>query len=431
MVNERRWLMLIFSLYFLLAVGYSLLMPIWEAPDEPAHYHLAWHLVLTGKYASYKLNYEAQQPRAYYYFASWVIRGLNLIDPHSTDYFLPKEYKYNIRMPVRRFGWTDENYRFLLGEHVLRWINILFGGAALWLNWKAFKLIVPEKPTLQLGAVALAGLTPQYLHIMSSINNDALGTLAGAVLLFLTVRFLTKSSNYFALLLILLAILLPLSTKLTVLPVSVAVLLIVVWQWFMQFPQKRWLFYSGISVMIAAGIFYFLFPNVFDFAISEVKWRLTSLHKNALTVKYIKAISGQIISTFWGNVGWLAVELPKWMFYFLTAFGLSGMALQARELMKRDSVYVQKNIWLAVWLIVVCTILAVFRNGLTTFATQGRFLFPVMGALSLLMVAGWHSVASEPIQRFFPALIVLLFLSCNMILWLSGILPVYYQPFLD
>jgi hypothetical protein len=28
MVNERRWLILIFSLYFILALGYSLLMPI-------------------------------------------------------------------------------------------------------------------------------------------------------------------------------------------------------------------------------------------------------------------------------------------------------------------------------------------------------------------------------------------------------------------
>ncbi|MGZ9236115.1 MAG: hypothetical protein ACXW4E_11380, partial [Anaerolineales bacterium] len=75
--------------------------------------------------------------------------------------------------------------------------------------------------------------------------------------------------------------------------------------------------------------------------------------------------------------------------------------------------------------------LAVFRNGLTTRATQGRLLFPAIGALSLLMTAGWHATLPQKFQPHLPALIVLVFLLCNMILWLTGILPIYYQPFLD
>jgi len=35
------------------------------------------------------------------------------------------------------------------------------------------------------------------------------------------------------------------------------------------------------------------------------------------------------------------------------------------------------------------------------------------------------------VQRYFPVLIVLLFLLCNAILWLTGVIPIYYQPFLD
>jgi hypothetical protein len=47
------------------------------------------------------------------------------------------------------------------------------------------------------------------------------------------------------------------------------------------------------------------------------------------------------------------------------------------------------------------------------------------------MVAGWHDILPERFQHYLPAFIVLLFFCCNMILWLTGILPVYYQPFLD
>ena len=431
MVSERRCLVLIFTLYFLLAAGYSLLMPLWEAPDEGAHYHLAWYLHYKNTYATPEKNYEAPQPRLFYYLGSFVLRAIDKINPELTAYYFPKEYKYNIRVRERRFDWTAENYRFLLGVYSLRWINILFGGLALWLNWKTFKLLVPEKATLGLGALALAALTPQYLHIMSSVNNDAIGTLAGALLFYLAIRFLKESSNRLGLFLMALTILLPLTTKLTVLPISVAALLVLVWRWFWGFSQKRWLLYSSLLVLFGAGIFYYLFPEIVQFTLSEVQWRLFSLEKNALTIKYVKEISSQILWTFWGKVGWLAVGLPSWVIYFLTTFGLIGMALQLGSLVKSRSSQAQFQLWMTTWLIAIFTILAVFRNGLTTIASQGRFLFPAMGALALLMLAGWHDILPERVRQYIPAFIVLFFFFCNMILWLTGVLPVYYQPLLD
>ena len=91
----------------------------------------------------------------------------------------------------------------------------------------------------------------------------------------------------------------------------------------------------------------------------------------------------------------------------------------------------QLGLWLATWLVAVFTLLAVFRNGLTTFATQGRLLFPAIGALSILMLAGWHTLLPARAQQYLPLFIVLLFLFCNLFLWLTGIIPIYYQPFFD
>ena len=431
MVNERRWLVLIFGLYFLLAVGYSLLMPIWEAPDEYAHYHLAWHFIYTGEYATQELNHEAHQPRPYYYFGAGIIRALNQIDPQLSRYFRPKEFVFNIRVRERRFDWNDENYRFLWGMYILRWINIIFGGIALWLNWKTFKQITPEKVTLCLTALAFAALTPQYLHIMAAVNNDAVGTLAGAFLFYLTIRSVKESSIILSILSVILALLLPFMTKLTVLPISAAVLATNAWKWISERTQKRWLFYLGILVLLGIGIFYVLFPEAVQSAANEIKWRLFSFRKNAFTEKYIKFILTQIIETYWGKVGWLAVGLPAWIINSLTALGLMGMALHGYKLVKTKATNQNVTLWLATWFTAVFTIWAVLRNGLVTRATQGRLLFPAIGAISLLIVAGWHEILPERFQLYLPALIVLLFFCCNMILWLTGILPVYYQPFLD
>ena len=431
MDNERRWLILIFVLYFLLAVAYSLLMPIWEAPDEPAHYHLAWHLAHYDEYASREINYEAHQPRAFYYLGSSIIRALDAVDPELTRYVRPTEYKYNIRKPERRFEWTDENYRFVWGVYLLRWVNILFGGIALWLNWKTFKLIAPLQLSLCLAGLAFAALTPQYLHIMSSVNNDALGTLAGALLFYAAIRFFQESSNTLGLPLFVAALLLPLLTKLTVLPVSAAVLLTIVLKWFFGFTQKRWLLYAVLLILAGAGIFYLLFPEAVLSAFNEIQWRLFSLRKNALTEKYIKAVSSQIIWTYWGKVGWLAVGLPRWIIQLLTGLSVIGMILHIYSLIRLRIRGAQLGLWLVVWLVAVFTLLAVFRNGLTTFATQGRLLFPAIGALSLLMVAGWHDILPARVQRYLPLLVILLFVFCNLVLWVKGVIPIYYQPFFD
>jgi len=431
MVSERRWLVLIFSLYFLLAAGYSLLMPIWEAPDEPAHYHVAWYFAQNDKFPKEEHNYETVQPHAYYFLSSYVIRALEEIEPRYTNYFAPKEYKFNIRVPERRFDWNDSNYRFMLGVYALRWINILFGALALWTGWKAFNLIVPDKPTLQLAALALAALTPQYLHIMSSVSNDALGTLAGAFLFYLAICVIKGQSNLFAIAAIILAVVLPLVTKLTVLPVSAALLVIVAGKWFFGLRQKRWLVIAGLVFLFSVGILYFFFPEAIEWTQKEISWRLFGLRKRGVDFDYIKTITSQIVWTYWGKVGWIAVGLSWWVVGLLTAFGLFGIAVQIRNLIKARTNHPRFNYWMATIIIALFTVLAVARNGLTTGATQGRFLFPAIGALSLLMVSGWHDALPEKIRQRLPLVIVILMFTLNIGLWLFGIIPVYYQPFLD
>jgi hypothetical protein len=430
-LSERSWLALIFSLYACLALGYSLLMPVWEAPDEPAHYHVAWFLARTGRYPTPRQNYEANQPRAFYYLGSWVIRALDRVDRGYSQYYLPHENKFNIRMPVHRFDWDAANYRFLLGVHILRWINILFGAAALWLTWKAFRLLAAEDPALLLAALALAALTPQYLHIMSSVNNDALGTLAGALLFYLALRIVKEPSGRLSLLSVLLALALPLATKLAVLPVSAALLVIVVWKSYRIFPIKSWLLFGGLAALLVAGLLYFLTPESIKSSAAEITWRLLSFRKDAFEPDYLKRISIQIASTYWGQVGWLAVGLPAWLVAALTLAWSAGAALKAGRLAKEKTALPGYEMWMATWLMALFSIAAVARNGLTTGATQGRFLFPAIGALSIIAISGWHATVPRRIQTILPTMVLVVMLSLNLALWVWGILPAYYQPFLD
>jgi len=430
-INECRWLVLIFCLYILLAFGYSLLMPIWEAPDEPAHYHLVLHLARPKLYSSLKDNYEASQPRTYYFIASLAIRALDRIDPRLSNYYLPFEHNLNIRKPERRFDWNSDNYRFLLGVYLLRWMNIATGALALWLGWRAFQLIVPDKPTVRLAALALAALTPQYLHIMSSVSNDALGTLGGALLLYLTVQALCVESKTLDLISVFLALVMPVTTKLTVLPVSMALLSVILWKWVRNLHSKQWWIISGLAILFGIGIFYFLFPDSSQNIVNEINWRLFSFRKNAFTEPYLTFILRQINWTFWGKVGWLAVGLPAWVVNLLTIAWFTGVVFTMAFFLKTKGEHTYFKLWIAVCLIALFTITAVIRNGLTTRASQGRLLFPAMGALSVLMIRGWHDILPERLQQMLPLVVVLFMAGINILLWVTGLIPTYYQPFLD
>jgi len=58
-------------------------------------------------------------------------------------------------------------------------------------------------------------------------------------------------------------------------------------------------------------------------------------------------------------------------------------------------------------------------------------LFPAIGAIWLLMLSGWYEVLPERYQYRLPLIIISLMFVLNIALWIFGVLPVYYQVFLD
>src|SRR5688500_2458501 len=336
---------------------------------------------------------------------------------------------------------------------MLRWVNILFGALALLLNWKAFQLIAPGSPWLRIAALALMALTPQYLHIMSSVNNDTFGTVAGALLFYLTIQIVSISqrsddsatlaphcvrcsagerpggvsrsgqpatevaTTFLSLLTVILAIILPLTTKLTVLPVSAAVLLIIAVKWVFGFKGKRWVIISGLVIVICAALLYVFFPETIRMAESEITWRLFGLRKKGVDLEYLITISNQILQTYRGKVGWLAVGLPAWIVNSLRALGIVGAGIHIYKLIKLKTKVPQFTLWIAALLIALFTILTVARHGLTTGASQGRLLFPAIGALSILMVSGWHDVLPERYKSKLPWFVIILMFLLNIALW--------------
>ncbi len=429
-MNERRWLLGLCGLYLMLAAGYAVLMPPWEGPDEPAHYLLALNLARVGKFSSLENNYEAHQPQAYYRLTSVPLKWLYLRDPEAVVYFRPEpDYSHaETRTPI--FPWSDENFRILPGMYLLRGLNILLGLGAWRVMYAGLRRLAGGRREIALGALYFGALTPQFLHTVATINNDVLGFLAGAFLFWLLSIFYERGLTQGEILLAgVAALLLPLATKLTVLPVSAAFLVILLWD-----QGKRWLRGRLVWGMVVFGLVVFAglrwwAPEVWEYLWSNLIWRAFAVQPDALTPDYLWTYGRRLLWSYWGTAGWLAVELPAWVVMGLTGLAGLGAGVSFWGMVKKEIVETAKQDR-GLWLVVLVGVAAVVKNSLNTIFSQGRFLFPALGPISFVVVSGWYQLAPLPFRRFLPWGILFVMLIANLVFWLGGIIPVYYQPFL-
>lgn len=444
-MNEKRWLALILTLYGLFAFTYSWLIPPWEGPDEPAHYVLALNLATVGIFSSIEDNYEAGQPQTYYWLASGPLKILHSLNREWVKVFYPERDYGNVRKPAPIFFWSDANYRFLPGLYTLRWLNICMGMGALLLNYAAARRLMAgrfqsQQPlqslpsqTVPLAALALAALTPQFLHITSSVANDTLGILGGGILFWLMSRVIFEQVSLRELgIAFVLAFLLPYLTKLTVLPVGMALVIVIGVHIRNRWPGKwRQLVLAGLALggsALMLGLW--LAPRMGNLFIRQFKWRAFSFEEDALSWEYLREMVKQVVWSYWGLAGWLQVRLPGWAVFLLTGLGAFGAG--AEGLWRRGGEGERRagGMW-AVWLVAGLSVAAVLKNGLNTIYSQGRFLFPAIGALAFLMVSGWERWLPARFRGYLLPGIIVLMIGANLFLWFLGILPVYYQPFLE
>ena len=194
--------------------------------------------------------------------------------------------------------------------------------------------------------------------------------LAGALLFYLAVRMASTGPGRLYWVSIPLAIILPLTTKLTVLPVSLAVLLTAGWQMIRSPKHGKQLAVLGL---IAGGMLIIVFaiaPVILRTAEYEISWRLLNFRPDAASPKYIVYISKQIIWTYWGRLGWMAIALPAPILVGLCGFSLIGMMISAWKLIRARANFPQFGAWVVTWLTSILTVVAVMKNAANPTAAQ-------------------------------------------------------------
>ncbi len=204
MTGNTRILLVLLALQIALGVSYAILTPLWQ-DHEPDYYNVARFIATERRFPT-PADYpegdaeirQATQPPLYFLIAAPVVALFDNqqpvpygvqpvplcpgVDPASAVVTLyPTNQAY------------DDPFRgTLAAAYFLRFLNVLFGAAAVVFTYKAGQTLFPKRPVIALAGAAILALEPASLLFVPEISNDSLLLAVCAAQLWLSARVLVE-----------------------------------------------------------------------------------------------------------------------------------------------------------------------------------------------------------------------------------------------
>ena len=452
MVAWRRWvraewgILLVVLLFALLAGTYSVVTPMFEAPDELHHYFYVKHLAdgnalpIQDPAVESLWAQEGSQPPLYYAMAALTTSWIDTSDALSLLW--PNQHA-NLGNPLQpgnknrvvhtdREAWPYQG--MVLAVHVARWLSVLMGAGTVYLTYRLARDILPGRPGLPLAAAGLVAGMPQFAFISGAVSNDNLIILLSTLAMWLLLRVLSGKATIRTFVALGLTLGCSALTKLSgagLLPLAGLILFVYSYRersWRLLLRESGIVF--GLALLIAGWWYvrnWWLYgdPTGLNRMLDIVGRRGSSA--NGLQV--FSELQGLRIS-FWALFGWFNIPVPAWVYRALDGVSLAALLGLVVGLLRQPRGRWPSLMW---WLLLPSAWLAVLFAGLArwthlTPATQGRLLFPAISAVSVLLVLGWSQLVPKSFRPVWWSLLVVPLLVLSALCPALYIAPAYEYP---
>ncbi len=215
--------LVVLLVFVILAVCYSLIVPLTQGEDELAHYRYLSFIAQTGRLPASHAEraqawYRADWPPLYHLLVGWAVSWLDTSRPHLKDVgesprrrlvgeiFYPRLILYT---EDANWPWQDG----ILAWHLGRFMSIALAAGALVFTYLTTlevcrgageKVQTPPlplcrlrpAPLLALAATALLAFTPRFLFTSAMLGDDSLFILLSAVFIWLLLRALRGDDSW-------------------------------------------------------------------------------------------------------------------------------------------------------------------------------------------------------------------------------------------
>jgi hypothetical protein len=403
-----RLLAAILLLFVLLAVWYSLTVPLGEAPDEVPHFTYIRYLARHRGLPTTTEEHEAFQPPLYYVLGAALSTWIE--DEPDAAFAIRANAQYDVtdpRAPKNVLLHTaDETWPFrgwALAWHLVRLLSIALGAVTVWAVFQLGRVLFPGQPAVSLTMAGLTAFTPQFLFLSAVVNNDNAAIAISALVLWQVAALLhdgepMQNWKRSAVLGILLGLgLLSKASLLAVLPVVGLAILVAGIREQGATNRRRparimghLALTFGLTALITGWYFvrnWVLFGDPLGWAFTL---QVSALREGPLTWDVLAWLFRGIYRSFW--LGWIGIQLDEALYWIVGAVCLVGLVGFVAWLVRRWKAIGAATLWTLalLGLHAIFTLISLLQWTATVLGTdQARLIYPVLPTVMLVLTAGW------------------------------------------
>lgn len=398
-MNQRNFVktswpaLIILAVYLLVGGLYVVYTPLWQAPDEPAHYNYVRSLAQNQ-------GFPIMEPGDYDqdYLSRLTSEGF-------PDTLPIAPLRYEGHQPPLYYLLATPIYWITGGAvRALRIFSLLLGGIGVAMVFLILRESVPEKPGVAWLGGGLVAFIPQYMAIMASINNDALTVVLLWLWLWLGLMYLRGKMSPWVLGLVAGLLLLTKTTGYGVLPLTLLVL-------YLRYRRNRmspqWAGRQLVALLLPAlmlgavwwsrNIIVYGWPDVMglqrhDMVVTGQPMTVDWIAQYGLA-PFILDAGRTTFRSFWGQFGWMGVVLDIRIYQgllILTALTAYGAIWHLSRVIRGSLDTRQREAFILLGSAAFITFAMFAFYNLSYVQHQGRYLFPALPFLALAAATGWQ-----------------------------------------
>lgn len=397
--------------FCLLAAVYSVVTPLFEAPDEVWHFSFIHTLAATQKLPVQPTEgkdmwlRESGQPPLYHLLAALLIAPLDsvvttdfrtfvrfnpdhpFVTPHS-DSPAPNLF---IHTPQEAFPWQG----MVLAAHLVRLLTVVWGAGTVVGTYLVAREVMPGQPVLALAAMAVTAFNPHFLFISSVVNNDAAVACLATLTLWLTIRLAKGHTNAQSEAALGLILGLALLSKLSALALPALIILALAVRWWVNRDRRPTFYTAALIFTPALAVAGWWYGRNWLLYGDPLAWRvwLIDIGVHQLTLPELLRQFTVVGISFWEPYDQLfpaPVLVVLAVVLVATAAGWLNLIRQVWQ--GRSPAHAAALLIAGAWLVLIFASLVQYMR--TTPAAAGRLLFPTTSSIAVLLMLGLAALSS-------------------------------------
>ena len=405
------------ALFVFISTIYSILVPSWEAPDEPAHFQYVMHLRQTWALPVQKNGgiETAHHPPLFYALATLLTAPVDVGDT-TGKFHLNRRFIWNqkggndINAHQQSTADTFPYEGIALALHLVRWLSVLCSAVTVLLTFALTKTLFPTRRSIAVLATTLVAFNPQFLFISAAAMNDSLVVMAATGSLWQMLRAARKpfaARQWFGVGLWLSVAVLSKINGVALIPLAGGVLLACAIRDRADGPRPwagAWntVWRGGLAMALPLIVFtgWWFGRNVWLYGdvLGNAVWMQRYPQAIRTGTLLLLPLFREQLRSFWGVFGWMTVAAPPWFHFAVQGLMLAsvvGLFVYAVKVIKNratTSRYEVFGVGFCVATVLYQQLIMVQQNMVWTTATQGRYLFPIIAPGMILTALGLRSL---------------------------------------